>query len=358
MGCPRSPTGPLSSCGCNGQDFGTVDPQFELDVGFYVFTLPMIQLVLGWLFVIIAICFIAVAVVQYLFGGIRISGPGRKITSQATLQLSLLVAAFVLLKAVQYWYDRYELLFSNRGGTFTGASYTDINAVLPAKLILMLIAFICAIGFVVGAFTRSIKLPAIALGLLVLSSVLIGGVWPLVLQQVVVNPNGINREPEYIARNIDATRTAYQITRTDQINYQDYAGQLTGDPAAIVNDTDTVPNARLLDPNVLSPTFTQQQQLRNFYGFPDQLAMDRYTVNGVTQDYVVAVRELNADGLNDAQKNWINEHMVFTHGDGFVAAPANTVVNGYPDYTISDLSTEGHGNRTSRSPSRGPTTAS
>jgi uncharacterized membrane protein (UPF0182 family) len=319
----------------HGGDFGTVDPQFNLDVGFYVFTLPMIQLVLGWLFVIISICFICVAVVQYLFGGIRLSGPGRKITSQATLQLSLLVAAFVLLKAVQYWYDRYELLFSNRGGTFTGASYTDINAVLPAKLILMLIAAICAVGFVVGAFTRSIKLPAIALGLLVLSSVLIGGVWPLVLQQVVVNPNGINREPEYIARNIDATRAAYQL---NNVTYENYDGVLKGDPAEIVNDTDTVPNARLLDPNVLSPTFTQQQQLRNFYGFPDQLAMDRYTVKGVTQDYVVAVRELDADGLNDAQKNWINEHMVFTHGDGFIAAPANTVVNGYPDYAISDLS--------------------
>jgi len=329
----------------HGGDFGTRDPQFDLDVGFYVFTLPMIQLVLGWLFVIISICFISVAVVQYLFGGIRLSGPGRKITSQATLQLSLLVAVFVLLKAVQYWYDRYELLFSNRGGTFTGASYTDINAVLPAKLILMLIAAICAIGFVVGAFTRSIKLPAIALGLLVLSSVLIGGVWPLVLQQVVVNPNGINREPEYIARNIDATRTAYQI-RDDQIHYVDYPGQLQGDPRDIISDTDTLPNARLLDPNVLSPTFTQQQQLRNFYGFPDQLAMDRYTVDGKTQDYVVAVRELNAEGLNDAQKNWINEHMVFTHGDGFVAAPANTVSNGYPDFTngVSDIANIGNPN--------------
>ncbi|MGS0688286.1 UPF0182 family membrane protein [Nakamurella sp. GG22] len=327
----------------NGGDFGTTDPEFGNDVGFYVFTLPMIQMVLGWLFVIIAICFIAVAVVQYLFGGLRLSGPGRKITPQATLQLSLLVAAFVLLKAVQYWYDRYELLFSNRGGTFTGASYTDINAVLPAKLILMLIAAICAIGFVVGAFTRSIKLPAIALGLLVLSSVLIGGVWPLVLQQVVVNPNGINREPEYIARNIDATRTAYQI-RDDQINYVDYPGVLAGDPRDIISDTDTLPNARLLDPNVLSPTFTQQQQLRNFYGFPDQLAMDRYTVNGKTQDYVVAARELNADGLNDAQKNWINEHMVFTHGDGFVAAPANTVNNGYPDYNVSDIAAIGREN--------------
>ncbi len=327
----------------NGGDFGTADPQFGNDVGFYVFTLPMIQMVLSWLFVIIAICFICVAVVQYLFGGLRLSGPGRRITPQATLQLSLLVAAFVLLKAVQYWYDRYELLFSNRGGTFTGASYTDINAVLPAKLILMLIAAICAIGFVVGAFTRSIKLPAIALGLLVLSSVLIGGVWPLVLQQVVVNPNGINREPEYIARNIEATRTAYQI-RDDQINYVDYNAVLAGDPRDIISDTDTLPNARLLDPNVLSPTFTQQQQLRNFYGFPDQLAMDRYKVNGKNQDYVVAARELNADGLNDAQKNWINEHMVFTHGDGFVAAPANKVNNGYPDYNVSDIASVGAAN--------------
>ena len=327
----------------NGGDFGTVDPQFRNDVGFYIFTLPMIQLVLGWLFVIIAICFICVAVVQYLFGGIRLSGPGRKITSQATLQLSLLVAAFVLLKAVQYWYDRYELLFSNRGGTFTGASYTDINAVLPAKLILMLIAAICAVGFIVGAFTRSIKLPAIALGLLVLSSVLIGGVWPLVLQQVVVNPNGINREPEYIARNIEATRAAYQL---DGVNYIDYPGVLAGDPRDIITDQDTLPNARLLDPNVLSPTFTQQQQLRNFYGFPDQLAMDRYVVDGQTRDYVVAVRELNAEGLNDAQRNWINEHMVFTHGDGFVAAPANSVSNGYPDFTngVSDIANIGNPN--------------
>jgi uncharacterized membrane protein (UPF0182 family) len=180
---------------------------------------------------------------------------------------------------------------------------------------------------------------------MVLSSVLIGGVWPLVLQQVVVNPNGINREPEYIARNIDATRTAYQI-RDDQINYIDYPGVLAGDPRDIITDTDTLPNARLLDPNVLSPTFTQQQQLRNFYGFPDQLAMDRYTVNGKTQDYVVAVRELNADGLNDAQKNWINEHMVFTHGDGFVAAPANTVSNGYPDFNngVSDIANIGNPN--------------
>lgn len=324
----------------NGGDFGTVDPEFGLDVGFYVFTLPVVELVLSWLFVAIALCFVAVLITQYLFSGIRVSGPGRKITSQASLQLSLLVGAFVLVKAVQYWFDRYELLFSNRGGTFTGASYTDVNAVLPAKIILMCIAAICAIGFFVGAFLRSIKLPAIALALLVLSSVLIGGVWPLILQQVVVNPNAITREPAYIARNIEATREAYDI-RSDEIVYEDYPARLAGDPRAIINDQETVPNARLLDPNILSPTFTQQQQLENFYGFPQQLAVDRYNVDGQVQDYVVAVRELDAAGLAENQRNWINEHTVFTHGNGFVAAPANTVANGYPEYTVSDLSQQG-----------------
>ena len=106
----------------------------------------------------------------------------------------------------------------------------------------------------------------------------------------------------------------------------------------MLSDKDTVPNARLLDPNVLSPTFTQQQQLKNWYGFPDQLSVDRYTIDGKTQDYVVAARELNAAGLAGQQTDWIQRHMVYTHGDGFVAAPANTVVDGYPDYTVSDVS--------------------
>lgn len=345
----------------NGGDFGTVDPQFGNDVGFYVFRLPLIELVLSWLFVVTVICFIGVALVQYLFGGIRLGGPGRRITSSATLQLSLLVAVFVLLKAVQYWFDRYELLFSNRNPSFTGASYTDVNAVLPAKIILMVIAAICAVGFIAGAITRSVKLPAIALGLLVLSSVLIGGVWPLVLQQVVVNPNGINREPDFIARNIDATRTAYDI-RDDEINYVPYQGVLAGNPRDIVSDQQTRPNVRLLDPNVLSPTFTQQQQLRNFYGFPDQLAMDRYTVNDSsgspkTQDYVVALRELDAANLNDGQRDWINQHFVYTHGDGFIAAPANQVSNGYPNYVVSDLASIGaDGKSTSAIPVTQPRT--
>jgi uncharacterized protein len=315
------------------QKFGTVDPEFGHDVGFYVFSLPLWESILSWLLVFTTISFFVVLVVQYLFGGIRFSGQGRRISSQATLQLSLLIGFFVLVKAVRYWFDRYDLLFSNRGGSFTGASYTDLHAVLPAKIILMCIAAICAVGFVVGAFLRSIRLPAIALALLVLSSVLIGGIWPLVLQQVVVNPSAISREPPYITRNIAATQTAYGLGN-DKVTYENYEQETSDLPAnQLLTKVPSVNDARLLDPNVLSDTFTQQQQNQNFYGFADQLTLDRYTDKGVQQSYVVGAREINAAGLSADQTSWINEHLVYTHGNGLVAAPVNSVNDsGYPNY--------------------------
>ncbi|MEO5833521.1 MAG: UPF0182 family protein [Nakamurella sp.] len=338
----------------HGTSFGTTDAQFGNDVGFYVFDLPLYELILGWLFVIIALAFFVVLVVQYLYGGIRTAGPGRKITSAASLQLSLLVGAFVLVKAVQYWFDRYGLLFSNRSPVFTGASYTDVNAVLPAKLILMFIAAICAVGFFVGAFLRSVKLPAVALALLVLSGVLIGGAWPLILQSIRVTPNAITLETKYIERNIAATRAAYGIGE-DKVTYVPYNPLNTGSPASLVSSNASVPNARLLDPTLLSPTWIQQQQNKNFYSFSSQLSVDRYTVANQTEDYIVAVREVDISKLADNQQNWINEHLVYTHGDGFVAAPASQVSGastqveggaqgtGFPNYAVSDLSNQGQG---------------
>ena len=327
----------------HAQSFGQTDPQFGHDVGFYVFILPFLQMIISWMFALAALSFFAVLVTQYLYGGLRFSGPGRRITSQASLQLSLLVGVFVLVKAIQYWFDRYALLFSNRGGKFTGASYTDVNAVLPAKIILMVIAAICAVGFIVGAFLRSVKLPAIALALLVLSSVLIGGVWPLILQQVVVNPNGITKEPPYIAKNIAATRAAYDIG-SDKVKYVPYSDQSNLTPLTATGNP-TITSARLLDPNILSSTFTQNEQQKNFYGFADPLSVDRYTDStGKTQDYIVAVRELNTAGLTGDQQNWIQEHMVYTHGNGFVATPANQVgSDGYPVFSgnVSDVSNTG-----------------
>lgn len=323
----------------NSQSFGQVDPQFGHDIGFYIFELPLYRTLITWALIVVGVCFAAVLVVQYLYGGLRVSGPGKRITPQAALQLSLLVGVFVLVKAVAYWFDRYDLLFSDRGGIVTGAGYTDINAVLPAKIILMIIAAICAIGFFVGAFLRSIKLPAIAVALLVLSSVLIGGIWPLIMQQVVVNPNTISREPEFVQRNMDGTRNAFGLTE-DKVTFESYEDSTDESPSDLVGNP-SASNVRLLDPNILSATFTQRQQLENFYGFTDPLTIDRYEVDGQVRDYVLALRELDANRLRDEQRTWINEHMVYTHGNGLVAAQANTVSDGYPSFVVSDVQTEG-----------------
>ncbi|MBF6411727.1 UPF0182 family protein [Nocardia cyriacigeorgica] len=339
----------------HGGSFGETDPEFNLDVGFYAFDLPFYRMILNWLFVAIVIAFFANLVTHYIFGGLRLSGREGTLTNAARIQLAVIAGTFVLLKAIAYWFDRYELLMSSRKEpTFNGASFTDINSVLPAKLILMSIAIICAIAFFAGIVLRDLRVPAMAAALLVLSSVLVGAVWPLMVEQFSVRPNAAEKESEYIERNIAATRKAYGIT-DDKIDYVAYSGESSKNPSSVPVDHATIANARLLDPNILSPTFTQLRQLKNFYGFPESLDIDRYTINGEVQDFIVGARELSPSSLTGNQTDWINKHTVYTHGNGFVAAPANRVNrpqsddpnaaggssdSGYPIFMVSDLSTK------------------
>ncbi|QLY33014.1 UPF0182 family protein [Nocardia huaxiensis] len=311
----------------HGGDFGVKDPQFNLDVGFYAFDLPFYRMLVNWLFVAVVIAFFANLVTHYVFGGLRLSGREGTLSTAARVQLAILAGIFVLLKAVAYWFDRYALLFSQRKDTFTGGSYTDINAVLPAKLILLSIAVICALAFFAGVVLRDLRIPAMAAALLVLSSILVGAVWPLLVEQFSVRPNAATKESAYIERNIAATRQAYGITE-DTVEYKDYPP--AGAPAAATPesqkaDRETIKNIRLLDPNLLTPTFTQLKQRQNFFGFADPLDIDRYTIGNQKQDYIVGARELVPQNLSDNQKDWINRHTVYTHGNGFVAAPANKV---------------------------------
>jgi uncharacterized membrane protein (UPF0182 family) len=334
----------------NSTDFGRTDPEFGLDISFFVFDYPFYRLLLSFGFAIVILALIGSLLTHYVFGGLRLQTPGQKLTGAAMVQLSVLLGLFVALKAVAYWLDRYALVYSDRGGLFTGASYTDVNALLPAKTILVFAAAVCAIAFFANIVVRNFRLPAAALVLLLISSLVIGVAYPAIVQQFIVRPSADQREADYIARAIGSTREAYGLT---DVEYVQYAQQETGeqvDPAAALaelrNDTETIPNARLLDPNVLSDTFTARQQIRNVYGFPEKLDIDRYTINGETQDYVVAVRELNSQGLSENQDTWINRHTVYTHGNGFVAAPANEVVagqeGGEPRFTIRDLPTRGN----------------
>jgi uncharacterized membrane protein (UPF0182 family) len=246
---------------------------------------------------------------------------------------------FVLLKAVAYWYDRYALALKENA-LITGMTYSDVNALLPAKAILAAIAVICALLFFASIFTRSWLLPTAGTALLVISSVLIAGIYPAAIQQFQVKPSESSKEAPYIQRNIDATRVAYGI---DTVDVQNYDATLTTNAGQLADDAATIANIRLMDPNVLSATFRQLQQLKPYYAFPDSLDVDRYKVNGVSRDTIVAVRELSIEG--NPSRNWINDHLVYTHGFGFVAAFGNSRdADGKPTFAVGDLpSTKGLG---------------
>ena len=332
----------------NATDFGRTDPEFGLDISFFVFDYPFYRLVLGFAFATVLLALIGSLLTHYVFGGLRLQTPGQKLSGAARVQLSVLLGIFMALKAVGYWLDRYGLAYSDRGGFFTGASYTDVNALLPAKNILVFVAAFCAVAFFANILVRNTLLPAAALVLLLVASLVIGVAYPAIVQQFVVRPSADQKEQEYTDRAIESTLAAYGLDGVKYVQYaQDQTSGADADAAvaALRNDTETIPNARLLDPNVLSDTFTARQQIRNVYGFPEKLDIDRYTIDGVTQDYVVAVRELNSAGLSENQNSWINRHTVYTHGNGFVAAPANQVVagqeGGEPNFTTGDLPTRG-----------------
>ena len=322
----------------NATPFGMTDPQFGLDVSFYTFELPFLRFLLGFAF---AATFIALAlgvVVHYLFGGLRLQPKGDRATTAAQVQISITVAIFLFLKAIAYWLDRYDLVIqsSDLAGGFTGLQYTDVNAKLPALNILTFVALLVGLLFLLNAFRRQWIIPLIGLGLMVLTSVIVGGVYPLIVQQFQVRPSELVRERPYIERNIEATRTAYKI---DEAKIEDYAGSVSPPSVEIVEaSAGTINNIRLLDPAVVSPTYNQLQQIRGYYSFNSRLDVDRYDLPGGQRGAVVAAREINLAGIPDGQRNWTNEVAVFTHGYGFVSAYDNTAESdGTPDFFASDI---------------------
>ncbi|MFD8737218.1 UPF0182 family protein [Streptomyces sp. NPDC059618] len=326
----------------NGVPFHQTDPQFHLDVSFYAFDLPWYRFLLGFGFAATVLSLIAAALTHYLYGGLRITSPGARATAAATGHLSVLLGVFVALKAVAYWLDRYGLAVKSSDfkatGNWTGLRYVDANAYLPAKTILFCIAVICALLFFATLWRRTWQLPVIGFGLMVLSAVLIGGLYPAIVQKFQVEPNEQAKEAPYVEKNLKATREAYGIAGTD---VQDYPGASdTKDKSKLRDDADTVASIRLMDPNIVSPTFQQLQQVRNYYGFPSNLDVDRYSKDGKEQDTVLGLRELNLAGI--PKNNWINDHFRYTHGYGIVAAKGTTADNeGRPVFTEYNLPSKG-----------------
>lgn len=347
----------------NGQPFGVTDPQFGMDLSFFTFTLPFIQFLIGFGFAVLFVCLIAAVIVQYLYGGLRLQPKGDRASAGAQVQLSLIIAAILILKAVAYWFDRFGLEVQSQSLVlgFTGMKYTDVNAVLPSLNILTFVALIVAALFIVNALRRSWAIPLMGLGLLVVTSIVAGGIYPFFVQQFQVRPSELVREQPYIERNIEATRAAYGIDGAEII---EYPGTVTPPTQEVVDaSAGTLGNIRLLDPAVVSPTYNQLQQIRGYYSFNGTLDIDRYDLSGgsgpaaandgassgsgaqgtkAQRGSVVAVREINLAGIPDGQRNWTNERAVYTHGYGFVAAYDNTALsNGQPDFFEADIPPKG-----------------
>ena len=319
----------------NREDFGVRDALFDRDVGFYVFQLPFLTYLVSWLFFAFFVIFLVTAIAHYLNGGIRIqqaTKASERVSAPVKGHLSLLLGLMALTRAAGYWLDQYELTLSTRG-FIDGASYTDVNAQLPAIRLLMIISLFMFGLLIANIWRRGFTFPVLAVGLWAVVATVAGTVYPTAIQRFVVDPDESNRESIYIARNIEATRAAYGL---DAVVDRDFAYEDDLSAAQVIDNIDTVTNVRLMDPNIIDDTFNQLQGIRGFYRFND-VDVDRYTVDGRTTQVVLSARELLLSGLPN--QSWESQHVAFTHGYSMAVAPANSVEVGRPDFLVSDIPT-------------------
>ncbi len=321
----------------NRTPFGSTDPLFGFDIGFFVFELPFYRSIVGFASAVVLLSLLLVIATNYLYGSIRVSGREVVISKSARIQIAVMAGLYLLLQAVSIWLDQYAAV-TEQGELITGAAYTDVNAVIPGRAILAAIAAVVAVLFFVTAAIGRWRLPLVGTALLVVSSLLIGSLYPWVIQRFQVDPSARTLEAPYIKDNIDLTRDAYGVADIEAIPFN---AETDAEPGALREDATTTANIRLMDPLVISPAFQQLEQFRQYYQFPSALDVDRYQIDGETRDTVVAVRDLALEGLGDAQ-TWFNSHIVYTHGYGLVAAAGNQrSVDGQPVFLQSGIPSSG-----------------
>jgi uncharacterized membrane protein (UPF0182 family) len=315
----------------NRVDFGVRDPLHGVDAGFYVFQLPFLGFVVGWLFASFVIILIITVVAHYLNGGVRVQTPGQRVTPAVKGHLSVLLGVLALIKAGDYWLQRYSLTTSTRGFV-QGASYSDVNARMPALSLLMAISLLSVALFLFNIKRRGWTLPVVAVGLWAFAAVVVGSAYPWFVQKFVVEARGESaKEQPFIARNIEATRAAYDMT---EVVEQDFAAgsTLSADELAAASDAGVFRNVGLLDPDLVSDAFRKVQAQTGWLTFGDSLDIDRYDVRGRPTLTLVGARELNEGGI--PQKSWEGQHLIYTQGYGAVLSAAGQVTNGQPEYLV------------------------
>jgi uncharacterized membrane protein (UPF0182 family) len=323
----------------NRTSFGTKDPQFHLDVSFYVFDLPFWRGVVAFASAVIIIAFLAGLATSYLYGAIRLNGRELRISRTARVQLATTVGIYIAVQAVSVWLDQYATVTSPSAGFLqTGAGYTEVNATIPAREILAVIAALVAILFFITAAIGRWRLPLVGTALLLVSAIIIGGIYPAIVERFTAEPSAKTLEAPYIQRNIDATRTAYGVANVKTVPYK---ATTTAKAGALRTDAETTASIRILDPDLVSKSFAQLQQFKQYYEFESHLDVDRYTIDGKSQDTVIAARELSQSGLGAAQ-SWYNDTIVYTHGYGIVAAYGNErTTTGQPKFLESGIPSTG-----------------
>jgi len=322
----------------NGSSTGITDPQFNMDVSFYLFRLPFVGVFIDWLFASLIIVLFITAIAHYLNGGIRPQNPLERVTPQVKGHLSLLLGLMALVRAADYWFDRYELVYSDRSAV-TGALYTAVNAELPALNLLLIIALLSAVLFIVNIRRRGWVLPLVAVGLWGFVAITAGVAYPAFIQRFQVTPDLSSREAPFVARNIDFTRQAMGLDDVETRRFGNYSADLDAGRAAVRVNAATIRNVPLLDSSAVLRTFQRLQPGFGFYRFLG-LEVDRYEVRNPNGDVslapvLVSTRELAIDEVPDT---WENQHIVYTHGYGMALAPSNvTTTNGQPDFLVKNL---------------------
>lgn len=309
----------------NRQSFGITDPLFNQDVSFYVFQMPFAEFVVNWLFGALILIVLVVTAVHYLNGGIRLQVQGRKVTPQAKAHLSVLFAGLALIRAAGYWLSRFGLTGSTRG-VVQGATYTDVNAQLPAINLMILVSFAVALLFLWNVRMKGWRIPVMATLMWLVVAVAAGGIYPAIVQRFSVQPNVSTKELPFIANNIEATK--YAMNLVDVVRTPISFGPIS---SADVSAGDApLRDVRQLDPTEMRDRFALDEGKTSFYAIRD-LDVDRYSIDGRLQQVILGARELNTAGIPN--RTWVSRHLIYTHGCGVVAAPASKVtVDGRPTY--------------------------
>jgi len=300
----------------HSQPWGQEDPQFHRDISYFVEVLPFHQMVVGFLTSIVVTCLVLSVIAAYLYGAIRIRGRGRKMTPAFKTQLSVLVGLWLLLKGASYWLSRYHLTTSGRGPV-TGLSYTDASAVLPGRTILAIVAVLAGVLVLANIWLKRLRFLVIGIVGLVVASLIFGMAWPAVVYRFREQPSSATLNRDEIERNQEATLQAFGLN--GNVTRQPYGSNPTG--GTTVAGVKRTAQVRLLDPHVLTPTFNVKEELQAYYSFLSPLDLGNYPIDGRDQDVAIAARELNLKAI--PRSSWTNNHLVYTHGYGVVAAPTD-----------------------------------